>query len=55
VGIKRWRHLRDGGHIIIGVREEPTGFIAESVCDENLNSYNVDKIRDDISNMRCLI
>lgn len=41
-------NLRDGGHIVVGVREEPTGFVAEGVCDENLNSYNVDRIRDDM-------
>lgn len=41
-------NLRDGGHIVVGVREEATGFIAEGVCDKNLKSYNVDKIRDDI-------
>jgi hypothetical protein len=41
-------NVRDGGMIIIGVREETTGFIAEGVSDANQSTYKIDIMRDQL-------
>jgi schlafen family protein len=39
-------NLKDGGNIVIGVREDGLDFFAEGVSEHNINSYKVDIMRD---------
>ncbi|PUZ23807.1 hypothetical protein GA0116948_108131 [Chitinophaga costaii] len=39
-------NLKDGGYIIIGVREDVFNFFAEGVSEANINSYKVDIMKD---------
>lgn len=39
-------NLKDGGYIVVGVREDGPNFIGEGVSEENIKSYKVDIMRD---------
>ncbi len=41
-------NVRDGGTIIIGVREDGFSFIGKGVCDENIKSYKIDIMKDQL-------
>lgn len=42
-------NLRDGGQIIVGVKEENNRFIPEGITEYNADSYNMDQMRDQLS------
>jgi hypothetical protein len=39
-------NLRDGGHIIIGIKESGSSFEKEGISENDLNSYDIDSMRD---------
>jgi hypothetical protein len=42
-------NVRDGGLIVIGVKEQETGFEATGVADANLTTYNKDQMKDKLA------
>lgn len=42
-------NVRDGGLIVIGVKEQETGFEATGVSDGNLTTYNKDQMKDKLT------
>lgn len=42
-------NVRDGGLIVIGVKEQETGFEATGVSDANLTTYNKDQMKDKLT------